>query len=101
MENLVRDNGRRFFVTTVYPGGEGTPSDITSPVTAIEQFEAEKMNVIVTGEGMIFSGVTVPVTVYDISGRTVATLREDGLLRTAQGIYVVKAGNSARKVMVK
>lgn len=101
VENLVRDNGRRFFVTTVYPGGEGTPSDITSPVTAIEQFEAEKMNVIVTGDGIIFSGVTVPVTVYDISGRTVATLREDGLLRTAPGVYVVKAGNSARKVMVK
>ena len=101
VENLARDNGRRFFVTTVYPDGEGTPSDLTGPVTAIEQFEADSLNVIVTGEGMVFSGVTVPVTVYDLSGRKVATVSADGLLRAAPGIYIVKAGTVARKVMVK
>jgi hypothetical protein len=56
---------------------------------------------IVGGEGMItISGATNSV-IYDITGRTVASVNGDNTVYVPAGVYIVKAGTTTKKVAVK
>ncbi|MCH4156926.1 MAG: hypothetical protein LKF31_11555 [Muribaculaceae bacterium] len=56
---------------------------------------------IVGGEGMItISGATNGV-IYDITGRTVASVNGDSTVNVPAGVYIVKAGTITKKVAVK
>ncbi|MCH4155454.1 MAG: hypothetical protein LKF31_04030 [Muribaculaceae bacterium] len=56
---------------------------------------------IVGGEGMItISGATNGV-IYDITGRTVASVNGDNTVNVPAGVYIVKAGTITKKVAVK
>ena len=92
---------RQYFITAVYPAGESEPSELTSLITAVDEIGSDGLTVYTTADGLYVTGVTGQVTVYDIQGRIAASVSSDALVRLAPGIYIVRAGDEARKVMIR
>ncbi|HBC22329.1 MAG TPA: hypothetical protein DC009_09770, partial [Porphyromonadaceae bacterium] len=92
---------RQYFITAVYPAGESEPSELTSLITAVDEIGSDGLTVYTTADGLYVTGVTGQVTVYDIQGRIAASVSCDALVRLAPGIYIVRAGNEVRRVMIR
>lgn len=97
----VYASGRRFFVTAVYPDGESNPSEYSSMITSVEEFDADGTVVYATAEGLVITGVKTPVDVYDLNGRHIASVKADALLRLAPAVYVVRSNSQTKKIIVK
>lgn len=91
---------RRYFVTAVYGNGESQPTDLTAHITAdVNSISDCGLSIRTLADGIIVNG-TGNATVYDLQGRIVAFTINGTPVRLAKGVYIVKAGNNARKVIV-
>lgn len=91
---------RRYFVTAVYGNGESQPTDLTAHITAdVNSISDCGLSIHTSADGIIVNG-TGNATVYDLQGRIVAFAINGTPVRLAKGVYIVKAGNNARKVIV-
>ena len=98
----TREAGRKFFITAVYGNGESMPSDLTNNISSVKDIDNGNVSVFNTADGLAVKGVNGEnVMVFDLQGRCVASVNEDSTLRLASGIYIVKAGATVRKVVVR
>lgn len=98
----AREAGRQFFITAVYGNGESMPSDLTNNISSVKDIDNSNVSVSATADGLAVKGVNGErVMVFDLQGRCVASVNEDSTLRLASGMYIVKAGTTVRKVVVR
>ena len=78
------------------------PSDLTNNISSVKDIDNGNVSVFNTADGLAVQGVNGEnVMVFDLQGRCVASVTEDSTLRLASGIYIVKAGATVRKVVVR
>lgn len=110
-ENLPADfnynPGHTLFVKTYYKAGSGlTPSfhaltPLNNTTTGIDEIAPADNVSVVAGEGVIkVSGAEGTVEVYNAAGVQVYA-GTDNEIAVAAGLYIVKAGNKATKVVVR
>lgn len=73
------------------------------PVDGVDDFLGDQVNLYVTDKTICVDGATEPISVYDLLGTLVGISRgEEVRIPVRQsGVYVVKAGGKAAKVVVK
>ena len=73
------------------------------PVDGVDDFLGDQVKLYVTGKTICVDGATEPISVYDLLGTLVGISRsEEARIPVSQaGVYVVKAGGKAAKVVVK
>ncbi|MBO7427368.1 MAG: hypothetical protein J6U08_01505, partial [Paludibacteraceae bacterium] len=73
------------------------------PVDGVDDFLGDQVNLYVMDKAICVDGATEPIFVYDLRGTLVGTGRgEEVRIPVRQtGVYVVKAGGKAAKVVVK
>ena len=73
------------------------------PTDGVDDFLGDQVNLYVTDKTICVDGATEPISVYDLLGTLVGTGRgEEIRIPVSQaGVYVVKAGGKAAKVVVK
>ena len=91
---------------TAYAAAEGWKdfkNIIEMQATSVEKIPASKISVYSTPAGItVDSGTVIPVVIYSIAGQKVYESRIQGntQINLNRGIYIVKAGESAQKVVV-
>ena len=73
------------------------------PTDGVDDFLGDQVNLYVTDRTICVDGATEPISVYDLLGTLVGISRgEEARIPVSQaGVYVVKAGGKAAKVVVK
>lgn len=91
---------RRYFVTAVYGNGESQPTDLTPHITAdVNSIGNCGLSIHTSADGITVTG-TDNATVYDLQGRIVAFAINGTPVNLDKGVYIIKAGNNTRKVIV-
>lgn len=94
-----------YFVTAVYDNGESAPSNrVSVSYSGIAGAVADgSVAVRVEGRDIVVTGAVAPVAVVAADGRVMATAEAAPVVRTAvlPGVYVVRTGTTARKVVVR
>ena len=92
-------------VSIVYDRGESPMSDAVTPsLSGVDGTTAQSVSINVTEEGVeIGTACETPVSVASPDGRTLfaGTISSKILIRLAQGLYIVKAGDETAKIIVK
>lgn len=96
----------RYLVTTVYDKGESRPSnEISLSLSQISNLAAEEDAVITTGKHcIVVTGLNAgDIAVYGVDGRILALHKAEPVTRIQlpSGAYIVKAGNTVAKVIVR
>lgn len=74
---------------------------IKSTLTSVEEVEAAS-GWVVSGDTVIFSQPSGQLSeVFTLNGVKVATVEGEGSARLASGVYIVRSGNSAGKIMIR
>ena len=96
------DKSDRFQVTAVYDKGESKPSDaVTLDGSAISEIsDASTIIVYVDGVNIVVGGYDGTVTVADLSGKTVYNGNSGVISGLSGGVYIVRAGDHAVKVII-
>ncbi len=97
------DPNAQYFITAVYASGESLPTEPTGAiVSGITDLDANNGGVSVkaTAEGIVVEGAD-QAAVFDLQGRIVAYAHSGSAVSLAPGVYVVKAGRLAYKVVVR
>lgn len=94
-----------YFVTAVYEGGESAPSNrVSVSYSGIAGVEADgSVAVRVEARDIVVTGSGAPVAVVAADGRVMAVAEAAPVVRTTvlPGVYVVRTGATARKVVVR
>ncbi len=102
---IAQNREHNYFVTAVYDKGESRPSNTVSVrMSGIDNIMSQNMAISVVKGGIIVKGLTEGViTVCAADGRVVASEAARASLRInlVPGMYVVSAGNTVAKVIVK
>ncbi len=97
--------------TAIYtPGGEEEPGGAGTerytyekfsiePFTGVEEIVNDGSEMVIDGPNVEAAGQTI--SIYSVNGVLVSLSRDSAVLPSASGIYIVKAGNAVRKVVVK
>lgn len=92
-------------VTALYNHGESVPSEsITVGTTGIASSESSMIDIYVSGSDIIVEGAEgKDIAVICPDGKIVTRLSgsNKNVIKVAAGIYIVKAGNASRKVIVR
>lgn len=102
--NDVPEGNHTYHVTAVYTAkGESAPSNAaTVSVSGLEEILAGGISVkAVDGAIVVNAPADTAVSVADMSGRLIHTGTGSCRVRVARGVYAVKAGTKAMKIMVK
>lgn len=94
---LANDGKYAIILTVAKKGSDWTVQAATGNPSAVEAIDAENVNV-VAGNGEIVVEGAQSVAVYTVAGALVST---DALTRVAAGLYIVRADNVVKKVLVK
>lgn len=84
--------------------GEENPGGNTEPVTAVNESASSAVNIYAYGKTIVVENATAEICVYDAMGRLVgkdAARRVSAINIDNTGIYIVKVGNFAKRVMIK
>lgn len=95
-----------YHVTIAYTSGESTPSNAARVSSSVDNVSATGTSVRITGgHGAITidGACGVKASVHTLDGRSVASVNTNGktVITASPGIYIVKAGDAAAKVIVR
>ena len=85
-------------------GGNNEGGENTTPSTAVSESAANAINIYAHGNAIIIENATDEIRVYDAMGRLI--VRRDVYIVSTEiriniaGLYIVKVGNVAKRVMV-
>lgn len=105
--NVVEGKTYQYAVVAVYSKGQAEPSDLVTVLfdaSGIDSIYAGSLTISAARNTIVVTGASgQPISVYAVDGKTVYS--GQGATKTVipvqQGIYIVKAGTTLRKVLVK
>ena len=81
-------------------GNENQGGENTEPATAVAESAAQAVNIYVTGNTIVVENATDEIFVYNVMGGLVARGTDTTITVSHTGVYIVKTGNTAKRVMI-
>ena len=81
-------------------GNENQGGENTEPATAVAESAAQAVNIYVTGNTIVVENATDEIFVYNVMGGLVARGTDTIITVSHTGVYIVKTGNTAKRVMI-
>ena len=81
-------------------GNENQGGENTEPATAVAESAAQAVNIYVTGNTIVVENATDEIFVYNVMGGLVARGTDITITVSHTGVYIVKTGNTAKRVMI-
>ena len=100
----VQGNDSGTAYTAAEANGSGLYFDYYAGVSALKQTVTNNLKIMNVEDGIrIITDKVAPVSVYNIAGMTVKTcvVNSDEIINLAKGAYIVKAGSTIQKVIVR
>ena len=81
-------------------GNENQGGENTEPATAVAESTASAVNIYATGNTIVVENTTDEIFVYNVMGGLVVHGTDTTITVSHTGVYIVKTGNIARRVMI-
>ena len=94
--------GETIVAQEVIPATGEQGGENTNPATAVAESAAQAVNIYANHNIIVVENADAEIRVYNITGNLVATVNDTNaeIIINKTGVYVVKVGNTAKRVMI-